>query len=159
MEMEKGKYINKWRNVNIFFLYISGFFTCTLGYIFSTVIWKQLVLMRSFLTGIPWELVKYIYILCSCLKSCMESVIIMLSVRYWFRYWDLQLLLTNVLGGGKKIHEIENLLLKIALTAPSKACFFNDTIMPWFIYFCIEIKVPSNHHMATEQLPCGQIHF
>lgn len=158
MEMEKGKYINKWRNVNIFFLYISGFFHMHFGVHFLHCNLET--------TGIDEVLFdKYtmgacqIYMLCSCLKSCMESVIIMLSVSYWFRYWDLQLLLTNVLGGGKKIHEIENLLLKIALTAPSKACFLNDTIMPWFIYFCIEIKVPSKHHMATEQLPYGQIHF
>lgn len=64
----------------------------------------------------------------------------------------------------KNPSETENLLLKIALTAPSKISLLNETIMPWFHLFlfydtCIEIKVPSKHLIATEHLPYGQIHF
>lgn len=115
-------------------------FACTLGCIFSTVIWKQLVL-DEVLFDKDAMVACHLYILCGCLKLCMQSVIFVFSVSYWFRYWDLQLLLTNVLGGGKNSSEIENLLLKIALTALSKISFLNGTIMLWFIYFCFMTHV------------------
>ena len=54
------------------FLYISELFCTCFGIHFPTVIWKQLVLMRSSLINTPWSPI--LYMLFNSLKSAMEIV-------------------------------------------------------------------------------------
>lgn len=153
--MGKGKDISKWRNANIF-LCLSRLFCTCFGVNFPHCNLETTSTGEVLFDKCP---------LVACLKWCMEIVIHVFSVRYWFIYWDLKLFVTNVLGSEKKSSEIENLLLKIALTAPSKISFLNDILNHAMIYLflfhdtCIKIKVPSKHPNATEHLPYGQIHF